>query len=341
MNKKLTALVLSGALVCAMGAQALAATIGEEPDETPVLYTGKITEILKDANGSVTGLQMESERNGSYVMNVSEETVWIDNKAYAAFNPSNLAVGENLYVYHSPISTRSMPPQSAAFAVVRGVLSDGDVATYHVVEGVETQEDGSIRITTDNGGLYLFAGKETKVAPYLSNGSTELENLQAGDRIMAWYSVVMLSYPGQAHPSAIMILPETAAETETPAEGAKLTIQLDGNVTELTGRYESGVAMVPVAAVARAMGLETTYTREETGALVKVESDQFSVRIDIGQKLISGVTKIANALGATGPQDYGKAAYIEAPGTTWAPAQLFSMLGKTVSLEGDVLSIQS
>lgn len=42
----------------------------------------------------------------------------------------------------------------------------------------------------------------------------------------------------------------------------------------------------------------------------------------------------------TAPMKYGAAPRIEAPGTTWAPAQLFEMLGRTVTLDGDTLSIQ-
>ncbi len=352
MNQKLTALLLSGALVCAMGTQALAAATGEAPDHTPaastdvqklpasVLYTGKVTEILKDEKGTITGLRLDSEDDGSYVMTISDETVWIDNQAFTADDPSDLAVGETLNVFRSPVSTRSLPPQSAAIAVVRNVVPDADRAIYHVVEAVEIQGDGNVRITTDNGGLYLFTDKETKAASYLANGSTDVTKLQAGDRIMAWYMAVALSYPGQAHPSSIMILPANTEKPELPDQGAKLSIQLNGKTSELTGRYENDVAMVPVAAVARALGLEAAYTRGQDGAVVTVESKEFSVNINIDQKLISGVTKLQGAVGATGPQDYGMAAYIEAPGTTWAPAELFTMLGKTVTLEGNILSIQ-
>lgn len=352
MNKKVTAILLSGALVCAMGTQALAATVGEAPETAPtvstdvqtmpdsVLYTGKVAEILKDAAGTITGLRMESEEDGAYIMNVSQETVWIDNQSCTAFDPSTLAVGDSLNVFRSPASTRSLPPQSAAFAVVRNVVSEADMAMYHEVEAVEKQADGRVRITTDNGSLYIFADQKTKLVSYQDNGSVNLETLQAGDRIMAWYMVVLLSYPGQANPSSIMLLPASQEAPEAPDRGAKLTIQLDGKATELTGRYEDGVAMVPVAAVARALGLDATYTRGQDGALVKVESKEFTVNINIDQKMISGVTKLEGMVGATGPQEYGKAAYIEAPGTTWAPAELFVMLGKTVNLEGSVLSIQ-
>ena len=72
---------------------------------------------------------------------------------------------------------------------------------------------------------------------------------------------------------------------------------------------------------------------------VLVESEAFQVQLTIGSNLIVGVTRIPDAVGMTAPQDYGKAPYIVEPGTTWAPAQLFEMLGKTVSLDGTHLTI--
>ena len=71
-----------------------------------------------------------------------------------------------------------------------------------------------------------------------------------------------------------------------------------------------------------------------------MESDQFQVRLDIGQREITGVTKIPGAVGMTAPTDYGAAPYIVDPGTTWAPARLFELLGRTVALEGTQLTIQ-
>ena len=70
-----------------------------------------------------------------------------------------------------------------------------------------------------------------------------------------------------------------------------------------------------------------------------MESEAFQVQLTIGSNLIVGVTRIPDAVGMTAPQDYGKAPYIVEPGTTWAPAQLFEMLGKTVSLDGTHLTI--
>ena len=94
--------------------------------------------------------------------------------------------------------------------------------------------------------------------------------------------------------------------------------------------------------MAQALGYQVIYTPGEDGESdrIAVESDQFSVQMTVGEDQIIGVTKIKGAVGMTAPADYGMAPYIAAPGTTWAPARLFEMLGRTVTLEGDALSIR-
>lgn len=360
MKRKLTACMLAAALSVSLAVPALAVeTAGSETGSSQVgapahenektmkhsvLYYGKVAEIVKDEAGKITRLVMESEAYGDYIMNISQDVVWIDSGNKTASDPSTLKVGEGIYVFHSPIATYSIPPQSPALAIVRNIPQDISCAHYQVVEKVEKLEDGSVRIVTDQDGLHITADASTTLSKYVDNKAFALDELKAGDRIMAWYEAVLESYPAQTHARHIMLLPASSTETEKetvqPQEGAQLTMELDGKVPNMVGRYENGTAMVPVAAVAQALGFQVTYTPKGHSALVTVESDAFQVRLDIGSPNIYGVTKIPDAVGMTAPQNYGKAPYIVEPGTTWAPAELFEMLGKTVTLEGTNLIIK-
>lgn len=360
MKRTLSALMLSGALLCALSLPALAAEPAVAQPDTPltqeetlpdsVLYYGTVTEVGRDESGAVSRLALSSERYGSYVMNLSSDTVWVDAGKRTASDPSDLEAGEAVYVFHSPVSTRSLPPQSAAYAVVRNIPQDMGCPMYHEVEAV-TEGDGRLTITTDNGGLLLHVDKDIQCVDYATGKAVGFDQMKEGGRAMAWYNVVMESYPGQAVPSCLMLLPQAAeqgqagepAEAAELADGAALSIVLEGDmVLPVKGSYENGAAMVPVAAAAQALGYEVTYTPGRDGgpALVTVESETFRVSLTIGQEQIVGSTKIEGAVGMTAPMKYGAAPRIEAPGTTWAPAQLFEMLGRTVTLEGDTVSIQ-
>lgn len=359
MKRTLSALMLSGALLCALSVPALAAEPAAPQTDTSltqeetlpdsVLYYGTVTEVVRDEDGAVSRLVLSSERYGDYVMNLSADTVWVDAGTRAASDPSDLEAGEAVYVFHSPISTRSLPPQSAAYAVVRDIPQDMGCPMYHEVEALK-EGDGRLTIVTDNGGLLLHVGKDAQCVDYATGKAVDFDQLKEGSRIMAWYDVVMESYPGQAVPSCLMLLPqaeEQTGEQTAPAaelaDGAALSIVLEGDmVLPEKGSYENGAAMVPVAAAAKALGYEVTYTPGQGGdpALVTVESETFRVSLRIGQEQIVGVTKIEGAVGMTAPMKYGAAPRIEAPGVTWAPAQLFEMLGRTVTLEGDTLAIR-
>lgn len=358
MNRKVTAFVLSAALAVTLAAPAFAAaetpdvavrprpepvaqtetTAGETAEmETSVLYYGQITDIGKDEEGNLTQLQLQSERYGEYVMLINSDTVWIDSGNHAASDPSDLEVGEWVYVYHSPVSTRSLPPQSQAYAVLRNMPQDVGAGQYAEIGEITDCEDGTYQLLTADGSMYLTVDGETVLTGYPDGETVQAADLQAGDRIVAWYDIALLSYPGQAYAHHVMVLPDVLSE------GDQVTLELDGEASEITGRYEDGVVMVPVAAVAEALGFDVEYTPKGPNgvkARVAVESSDFRVEMTIGVREITGVTTIPDAVGMTAPQDYGKAPYVVAPGTTWAPAELFEMLGKTVTLKGSQLSIQ-
>ena len=362
MKQKAAACVLSAALALTLASPAFAAqqeyekvvcpgpdpveqsTSVAEGAEESVLYYGQVTGIGEDENGVPVRLYLQSEAYGDYIMILNEDTVWVDSGNKTASDPATLEVGEGVYVFHSPVSTRSMPPQSVAYAVVRNIPQDVGVGQYYKVGEITEEEDGTFRILTSDGSMYITAGEDTGLSSYVEGESFQLSDLKAGDRIMAWYEIVLTSYPGQTYAYHLMLLPdETEAESEdgAPAEGTQISLELNGEASELVGRYEGGTVMVPVAAVAQTLGFDVTYIPGKDGAAdqVLVESEAFQVQLTIGSNLIVGVTRIPDAVGMTAPQDYGKAPYIVEPGTTWAPAQLFEMLGKTVSLDGTHLTI--
>ena len=62
------------------------------------------------------------------------------------------------------------------------------------VEEITEGEDGGLIVTTDNGGLLIYLDGDTQTVRY-AGGSAALEDLKAGDRIMAWYQAVACPIP--------------------------------------------------------------------------------------------------------------------------------------------------
>lgn len=250
MKKKLTALVLTGALACSMALPAMAAQTTAIPISAPVsteaavslegsmLYYGTVQEIVKDAEGDIIQLRMTSDRYGEYLMNITEQTVWIDSGRQESSDPATLQEGERIYVFHSTVETRSLPPQSAAFAVVRNIPMDARCAQYHDVETVSL-ENGQLTITTDNGELWLLADQDTDLSFYGSDKAAALENIQAGSYVMAWYSTVAASEPGQAHATHLMLLPSGTQAQDAVLTRGELAIML----YEQAGKPSTDVSM--------------------------------------------------------------------------------------------------
>lgn len=193
------------ALTLALGVPS--AFAAEEAASLPdsVLYYGRVETIFRDENGEMTALHMSSDRYGEYVMLLSENTVWIDSGNRAASDPATLKEGEGLYVFHSPAATFSLPPQSAAFAVVRNIPQDAGCARYHRVSETAL-EDGRLKITVDRGGLSLLTDDKTEFSFYGREGVPAPEDISAGSRILAWYEAYAAVYPGQTCARHIMVL---------------------------------------------------------------------------------------------------------------------------------------
>lgn len=218
MMKRLTVLALGGALLCLATIPAMAAEMKPDSISLPltaeervsmpdsVLYYGTVTEIVKDGDNKIDQLHLTSDHYGEYVMNLSDETVWIDSGNHAAADSSSLRIGENLYVFHSFAETRSLPPQSAAFAIVRNCPMDVGCAQYHEVESI-SQVNDQWKITTDQGTLLILTDEKTQRSRYGTDTPLAMNEIRPGDHVMAWYDAVATSEPGQTYAHHLMLLP--------------------------------------------------------------------------------------------------------------------------------------
>lgn len=345
--RRAAALLLCGLISMALCVPAAATRLPAAAAGDSTLYVGRVTGIVRNAEGGAARLTITSEAGSVYyTLVIAPSTLWVDAGGRKAGSGDGLKEGELIY---AACPAQAAPAAGSTYTaaalltpavVIRGVGDDEDLAHYHLVSDFAPEKDGSWVITVDQGGLLLSADGDTRCTDYATGETLSLSALEVGDRVMVWYQQVMETFPVQARAACLLRLP--GEQTALPEEGAALTVKLGETVSgEIEGRYESGVAMVPVAAVAKAIGLSASYVKGEEGRVVTLESETFSVMLAIDQGLISGATRIEGALGATGPLDYGRSAYIEDPGVTWAPAAVFTMLGQAVELEGTQLTIRA
>ena len=326
--KRTAAAILGGAILCS-GA-AFAANVNtvsaEQPvadtavstdataQETPAvlaernLYYGKITEITRDEQtGAVTSLLMESEKYGAYVFHLDESTLLLDSGAGIRTTADKLAVGDGIYVFHSPIATMSIPPQSFAEAIVTNIPQDAGCAMLHTVEAVKENEDGSVTVTTDRGGLQLTIAKNAVYGDFNGRQIMGADDLRVGTRIFAWYNTE--SSPAQATTNHVAVAPAKAQDS--------MTILVDGTALDVTAKIENGTLMVPASAAGKALGLTASYEKTAEGEKVTLKNDKTTMVMDIGSDsyLVEGDMVLS----------YGAATVIE-NGVTWMPAQALADL---------------
>lgn len=178
-----------------------------EKTEIPfsVLFYGKIQEI-NEKDGNISRLQMDSPRDGKWVMNLGKDTCYVDSGERRYFDPSELQVEQSVYVFCSPAATRSLPPQSPAYVVVRNIPMDAGCPMYHQIEKIK-EENGNLVLEVD-GGKKLSMAAEDLLLSY-EGGELEHTELREGQRIMGWYwdqgeEIVRASH--------IMILPDLDQE---------------------------------------------------------------------------------------------------------------------------------
>ena len=369
-KKQILAMGLSAVLACS--SVAFAADLAAAETTTPATDNTAATETTTTAvtqvkesfrTGSmatVSKINMDGETVSSILvkttdeqdiqLNLSADTMIVNNETGAAAALSDIKEGDKIYAYYSKAMTRSLPPQSACELILVGV-GENTPASLHEVGTVSTNEEGMTEVLTADGSMIIRMDDKTTYAPYKTKNIVTKADLTEGTRFLAWYDIVAMSYPGQAYTQKVVVLPaaateETATETQatreteqTAAETTELTIVAGGKTLEVKGEMKDGVAVVPVRAAAEALGCTVSYEQKDGKEYVTVENDTRSMTLEIGTDNYVSTTKIEDAVGMTAPAQYGVAPYI-VDGTTYAAADLFkALVGFDVVTEAGTVTI--
>lgn len=188
MLKKIKFLLLTAMCLIFSTTMAFAATPGQALDSIMRMH-GTITEI----NDDMITIQ-DTQSNQSVALIVRWDTEILNGRNGEDVDLNRLHVGDELTAYYSPISTRSLPPQSKAYALVMG--NGEHDAIYMKVNEVEKVKDG-VRILNSNNDVYVTIPKTVE---------DDANELKKGDAILVWYDFMALSMPGQATATKAKIL---------------------------------------------------------------------------------------------------------------------------------------
>lgn len=322
----MTALSLTAVLLCGTTtafAQEAQVSLSENPSaEAPIsalperyLAYSQIIDIRKE-NGVIKSITAEDVQDQTVIYIVSEDTLCLDSGRGTQMDMNDLKIGDGVYFYHSSAMTMSIPPQTAVEAIVANMPMDVACARFHTVEAVENTQNG-IRITTDQGGLYITVSKDATATSYADNSAFALADLKEGDRIFTWYEAVLESYPAQTSVNRLVVVP-AVENIETAACPTKISY----SKSELTTKND--VTCVPLRETANALGLTLIWNRDSRTATL--ESDTRSMDLAEGKDLYISTSTIPGAVGMTSPGTLGVAPYIADDGSMYVPAEAFEWL---------------
>lgn len=168
-------------------------------------------------SGTVTQIEdgqilLENEEEGAaypqILLNLSEDTLILSGTDCSQKALSDIAEGDTLYADISQAMTRSLPPMANAYVVFCDVPQDSAVPTYAVITDIQTAQDGSVSLITDQE-LILIPGEDTRVLSLDGSETLSLSDLAVGDTILASFQIMTASLPAQANPEEIRVIGKT------------------------------------------------------------------------------------------------------------------------------------
>ena len=270
-QKKILAAALAAVLTLSLAAPALAlepatADGGRRTPDYELVQRGASFPVRVCGTAAELGeMSLTLEYSGEdgqqkIVVNVDGDTVLLDAVTGEEQTFDDIRAGETICAWVGPEMTQSLPPITAARLILRGIPADFAVPTYAEVERVAETEGGLEVSVTGDVLLRLGADTEYLAAPGWEKTPVSGADIVPGTRLLSWYSAATMSIPAQAAPHKVMVFP-SAYSGWVSADG--LQVSVNGTALSLEGasapRVEAGRLMVPVRALAEALGCEVTW----------------------------------------------------------------------------------
>ena len=273
---------------------------------------GEYYMMIETAEGEEVRLNFDPAMLGGAVPVIDAGT----GAVMSAGDIAGLAVGSRIVAAYGPMMTMSIPGQSPMRYMLVNVGDQPPIALYTAEEVAETADGW--RVLTDNGGLYISIPRavwQGKEAP------------AAGTQFLAWYDVVMESYPGQTTANkAVAVDSEAASVIINCPDGESIKLP---DVVE----YVNGAAMVPLRVIAEKLGFAVDWNPADMSA--RLNNGVVQTIVYTGVDSYYRASAIEGMMGMTAPQSYGAAMYLHNKETAYVPVKLFELLGITVGSQGD------
>ena len=190
--------------------------------------------------------------------------------------------GDVLYAWAGPAMTLSLPPQVSAVAIVGNIPAGFRVPEFCEIAGRAVSpaagDEGNPKFPLTGGGELEVTDK-TVYTPWLTRQIVRMEDLNPGDRVLAWKGQDGAAEKIQLLPGVYRGYVSTlAAMGGVPiAVNGGFDAERDQDTPQCSGKRTENGVMAPVRAIAEAAGYEVRWDKE-LGAVVSLNGETvFSV----------------------------------------------------------------
>ena len=184
----------------------------------------------------------------------------------------DLEDGDTIYAWVGPAMTLSMPPHATAILILGNIPADYAVPQFYEIVSVTPQAMAAIypppamtwTEVTATDGTTLTITDGAALAPYLTRNIVRLEDLIPGTRILVWSDA-------QGEPEKVLVFPYEYRGYVSVAEDG--TVSVNGSVVSRKAKTTDGGALLPVRAVAEALGMSVRWDAQ-LGAVVSYGDGQ-------------------------------------------------------------------
>lgn len=202
--KKLSAIL---ACACVLGAGSAWAEDRAVENMSPMDAVQVNPEIMRAPVMFTTYGKLVAVEDGRYVVegegnlrvvaaDVDRDTYIIDENAKLRL-PYALKVGQTVTVFYSAQTTRSLPAQSHALAIVIGER-EAAPSFIEVAEAKLSADGKSMTVLNNNNDLIATIG---------SDACKDFAKIKKGDKLLLWSRMVTMSLPGLTNAEKVIILP--------------------------------------------------------------------------------------------------------------------------------------
>lgn len=224
-HKKMVTLALATAMTATLftpafadstaGVTSPAVPLADSTQEEQIMNFDRTMGTVQEVNTEAKYILVKNEQMQMEIrFNLDEATWLIDGESGTPLTLEELK-GKEVIVSHSLAMTRSLPPQSYAYAVI---TKGTNTANFAVIEEVANGDNGSIRLTTNSGSMWVTVSEDADIKPFKTKNIVTKEDLQPGAQVVLYYDIVALSYPGQAGTDRVILLKAADAEAAPATE---------------------------------------------------------------------------------------------------------------------------